>query len=107
MQRIIAGALVSGTVALTALGLGIGTAQADPGTGICNQLAVCSRVWCPGSPLPAPDVVWDKTRCHHYYGGTVGERGTAGGIQVGTGIIEGDPSPASTCDGAPICLPGL
>lgn len=38
--------------------------------------------------------------------GTVGERGTAGGVQVRTGIIEGDPSPANTCNGAPICLPG-
>jgi hypothetical protein len=53
-------------------------------------------------------VVWDMSVCHDYYSGTVGERGTDGGIQVGAHIIEGDPSPANTCDGMPaICLPGL
>jgi hypothetical protein len=106
MKRIMAGAVLWGTVGVAGWGFGVGLAHADPGT-VCNQLAVCSRVWCPGNPLPAPDVRWDMNRCHHYYGGTVGERGTVGGVQVGTGIIEGDPSPADTCNGSPICLPGL
>ena len=107
MKRIIAGALLSGTVVLGSLGLGTGVAQADPGTGICNQLAMCSHIWCPGSPLPMPDVVWDMNTCHHYYGGSLGHPGTEGGIQVGAHILEGDPSPANTCNGSPICLPGL
>lgn len=107
MRRIIAGAALSGALTLATLGLGTGIAQADPGTGICNQLAMCSRVWCPGSPLPMPDVLWDMNTCHHYYGGSLGHPGTEGGIQVGAHILEGDPSPANTCGGSPICLPGL
>ena len=55
MKRIIAGALMSGALGLATLGMG--TAQADPATGICNQLGMCSYVWCPGSQLPMPDVV--------------------------------------------------
>ncbi|WP_156803126.1 hypothetical protein [Mycobacterium gordonae] len=41
------------------------------------------------------------------YGGSLGHPGTEGGIQVGAHILEGDPSPANTCNGSPICLPGL
>ncbi|OBJ53771.1 hypothetical protein [Mycobacterium sp. 1423905.2] len=107
MKRILAAALFSGSLALANVAAGAGTAQADPGTGICNQLAMCSYVWCPGSPLPMPDVVWDMNVCHHYYGGSPGHPGTEGGIPVGAHIMEGDPSPANTCMGAPICLPGL
>ncbi|WP_445159681.1 hypothetical protein ACTXG5_15680 [Mycobacterium sp. Dal123C01] len=107
MNRIVYQALLSGTVALATLGLGTGTAQADPSTGICNQMGMCSYVWCPGGALPMPDVVWDMNVCHHYYGGSLGHRGTEGGIQVGAHILEGDPSPANTCAGSPICLPGL
>lgn len=99
-KRILAGALLSGVVAATGLGLSTGTAQAgfgnDPSTGVCNGLGVCSRNWCPGSSLPAPDVVWDMNVCHHYYGGTAGAPGTDGGIPVGFHILEGDPSPAFT-----------
>jgi hypothetical protein len=107
MKTIITAALMSGAMALTTFALSTGTAQADPGTGICNQLAMCSYQWCPGSPLPMPDVVWDMNVCHHYYGGSLGHPGTAGGIQVGAHILEGDPSPANTCNGSLICLPGL
>jgi hypothetical protein len=109
LKWIIAGTLLSGGVAVASSGLASGTARADPYVpGSCNGLGMCSRIWCPGSPLPAPKVVWSMNACHHYYGGTVGEHGTAGGIQVGPHVIEGDPSPANTCDGAHgICLPGL
>jgi hypothetical protein len=107
MKRTFAAALLSGSVVLAGMGLGTGVAGADPGTGICNQLAMCSYIWCPGSPLPMPDVVWDMNRCHHYYGGSLGHPGTEGGIPVGAHILEGDPSPANTCGRSPICLPGL
>jgi hypothetical protein len=96
--------LVSGGSGLAGLEVAAGTAQAYT----CNGIGVCSMQWCPGQTLPARDVVWDMSVCHDYYSGTVGERGTDGGIQVGAHIIEGDPSPANTCDGMPpICLPGL
>jgi hypothetical protein len=44
MKRIVYGALLFGAVALATLGLGTGTAQADPSTGICNQMGMCSYV---------------------------------------------------------------
>jgi hypothetical protein len=107
MRRIIAGALLSGALSLASLAVGAGTAQADPSTGICNHMGMCSYVWCPGSQLPMPDVVWDMNVCHHYHGGSLGHPGTEGGIPVGAHILEGDPAPAETCNGSPICLPGL
>jgi hypothetical protein len=65
-RRVIAGALVSGAVALAGLGLGGGTAQADvQPTG--------PLTWCPGDP-PVPTgnirvnpVIWDNNVCHTYY----------------------------------------
>jgi hypothetical protein len=108
MTRIIAGALLSGGVAVTGSVLGEGTAQAS-----CNYLGVCSHQWCPGQPLPSAyggrpsDVVWDMGVCHTYYFGIVGRPGTAGGKQVGTRIIEGEPAQVDPCRGVPICLPGL
>jgi hypothetical protein len=102
LKRITTGALLAGGVAVAGMGLGAGTAQAN-----CNALGVCGIVWCPGQRLPASDVKWDMNVCHHYYSGTVGERGTGGGIQVGAHIIEGEPTPVNTCAGHLICLPGL
>jgi hypothetical protein len=107
MMKMLVGVVFSGSLSVAGLAMSTGTAQADPGTGICNQLAMCSYVWCPGSPLPMPDVVWDMNVCHHYYGGSLGHPGTEGGIPVGAHILEGDPSPANTCNGLPIGLPGL
>lgn len=104
MQRSMAGALFSGALACASLGLDIGSAQADPSTHICNRLAMCSHVWCPGGPLPQPDVVWDMDVCHHYYRGSLGQPGTAGGIPVGAHILEGDPAWVNTCN-APFSRP--
>ncbi|MEE6138792.1 hypothetical protein SKC41_20990 [Mycobacterium sp. 050128] len=106
MQRSIVGALFLIAMASASLGLGTGRAQADPSTHICNRLAMCSRLWCPGSPLPQPDVVWDLDMCHHYYRGSVGQPGTAGGIPVGAHILEGDPARVNTCTGTLIRVPG-
>ncbi|CQD16914.1 hypothetical protein BN1232_03686 [Mycobacterium lentiflavum] len=72
---------------------------------------MCSRLWCPGSPLPQPDVVWDDVVwdmdvCHHYYRGSLGQPGTAGGIPVGAHILEGDPARENTCNGTLIRVSG-
>jgi hypothetical protein len=45
--------LLSGSLGLAGLGLSAGTAQALPS-------------WCPGQPLPAPNVNWDMGLCHNY-----------------------------------------
>jgi hypothetical protein len=102
LKRIIAATPLTGGLAVAGMGLAAGTAQAT-----CNSLGVCGTVWCPGQTLPASDVKWDMSVCHHYYGGTVGERGTEGGIQVGAHVIEGEPTPVNTCAGHLVCLPGL
>jgi hypothetical protein len=61
LKRIIAGALLSGGIAVAGLGLAAGTAQAQPGFA---PLAT----WCPGQPVPGyPPVVWDINVCHDYY----------------------------------------
>lgn len=75
LQRIIAGALLSGTMALLSAGLTIGTARAEP--------APCPRPdgrcgtpyqWCPvnqstGMPaaLPEAGIDWDMSSCHWYW----------------------------------------
>lgn len=107
MKRIFSAVLLLGAISLAGLSTSPGIARADPSTGICNELAMCSFVWCPGGRLPAPDVVWNMSVCHHWYGGTAGNPGTEGGIPVGFHILEGDPSPANPCGVSPICLPCL
>ncbi|SOX54925.1 hypothetical protein MAAFP003_3605 [Mycobacterium ahvazicum] len=106
MRRIIVGALFLSAMASASAGLGPGSAQADPSTHICNRLGMCSRVWCPGGPLPHQDVIWDMDMCHHYYRGSPGQPGTAGGIPVGAHILEGDPARVNTCLGTLIRVPG-
>ncbi|WP_165796428.1 hypothetical protein [Mycobacterium ahvazicum] len=44
--------------------------------------------------------------CHHYYRGSPGQPGTAGGIPVGAHILEGDPARVNTCLGTLIRVPG-
>jgi hypothetical protein len=75
LKRTIAGALLSGGVAIVGLGLAAGTAQADPQSPGPFQ-------WCPGQPLPgtpampvaglnvtlpATHVVWNNSVCHTYW----------------------------------------
>jgi len=47
LTRIVAGALLSGGVAVAGLGLAAGTAQAKPGPAPLNHFT-----WCPGHPDP-------------------------------------------------------
>jgi hypothetical protein len=72
LKRIIAGALLSGGVAVAGLGLGAGTAQALPDG---------PYTWCPGQPRnahmppggqpgpasPGPSVEWDWNVCHSFW----------------------------------------
>lgn len=61
LKRSIARALLSGGVAVAALGLAAGTAQAD--TGVPHH-------WCPGdrdSTAPTSLYEWDWNICHTYY----------------------------------------
>ena len=57
MKRGIAGlattVLLSGGLGLAGLGLSAGIAEALPS-------------WCPGQPLPNPNVNWDMGLCHYY-----------------------------------------
>ncbi|BBZ39419.1 hypothetical protein [Mycobacterium conspicuum] len=76
MQKVIAGALLGGGLALAAFGPATGIAQADKGYG----------TWCPGQPLPvpykyqkgpdggirlvatlAPDLNWDMNSCDDWH----------------------------------------
>jgi hypothetical protein len=82
LRKIIAGALLSGGVAVASLGLAPGTAQAQPGPAPLypgpfatdNEDWGPAKHWCPGEPLPAtgnhvtdPFRGWDMSVCHTYY----------------------------------------
>jgi hypothetical protein len=64
VKRIIAGALLAGSVAVAGLGLGAGTAQA---------YTYGPFQWCPGQAVPNDpprsdaDLVWDMSVCHTYW----------------------------------------
>jgi len=68
LRKMIAGALLSGGLAVTGVGLAAGPAQADDG-----GWGPAKR-WCPGQELPStgnhvtdPLHDWDMNRCHTYY----------------------------------------
>jgi hypothetical protein len=78
LKRIIAGALLSGGVAVAGLGLAAGTAQAERGFAPLSHdpfpEAIGPRQWCPGQELPQvgtddpqAQVHWDMNVCHTYY----------------------------------------
>jgi hypothetical protein len=103
-KRIVAGALLSSGLALAGLGL---SAEANA-TGPVGPFT-----WCPGQPLPKPDVNWGMGGCHTYYyvnmgQGNVGD-GSNGGINnvwEGTNPPEG-PGPTGPlahkwCPGQPM-----
>ena len=112
LKKTLVGALLSGGVAVAGVGLVAGTAQSEPG--LTPQFKgpfpadnfTVPHQWCPGQPLPMPDVRWDMGVCHHWYWVPVGGMGN-----VGQFVWEGDaprqPLGPPPCYGAPICLPGL
>lgn len=80
LKRILAGALLSGGVAIGGLGVITGTAQALPAPEPLNHWPGCTEEhpqgpchWCPGQDLPPTGnhitnpVRWDNNVCHTYY----------------------------------------
>lgn len=104
LKSMIAGALVFGSIAVTGMGLTLGTAQAEPRSvppihglvpedGPVPPGASGPYTCCPGDEkgglhpqtgrgCPA-DVNWDKTRCHTWYGVVWGHGNVAPGIREG------------------------
>ena len=110
-RRVIAAALLSGSVAVAGLGLAAATAQAQPGVTPQVHIPYATdnfsqpHQWCPGQPLPADDVHWDTNICHTWFWVPVGGMGN-----VGQFVWDGATPPPHgppPCYGAPICLPGL
>ena len=117
VKRLIAGALLSGGVAVAGSGLAAGIAQAESSlapqynsTQFSNPVPLDNftvpQDWCPGQPLPMPDVRWDMNVCHHWYWVPVGGMGNVGQF-VWEGNAPRQPLGPPPCYGAPICLPGL
>ena len=105
-------AVAAATIALDSVGFAAASAQAaptpapqSPGPFATDNFTVPHH-WCPGQPLPMPDVRWDMNVCHQWYWVAVGGTGN-----VGQFVWEGDaprrPLGPPPCYGAPICLPGL
>jgi hypothetical protein len=81
VKKIIAGALLSGSVAVAGVALGAGTAQAvctmtyplapqcapPEGPAGCYDSGICSQEWCPSGGAMRRMPNWDMTVCHTYY----------------------------------------
>jgi hypothetical protein len=83
--------LATTVLASAALGLGAGTAHADP---------LGPYHWCPGPKHPPSDVIWDMNRCHTYWIVGHGQGNVDGGTIVADGtplddVWDGDNPPAS------------
>ena len=93
VKRIIAGTVLSGSLAVAAVGLAGGTAEANTRG---------PYQWCPGQHLPATDVVWDMNVCHTWYWVDYGFQANRGQF-----VYEG-PTPPPNLGCIPgLCLPGL
>src|SRR6516225_1138690 len=82
LKKTLAGAVLSGGVAVAGLGLASGTAQSEPapqfnGPFPADNFTVPHQ-WCPGKSLPMPDVRWDMSVCHQWYWVPVGGMGNVG-----------------------------
>jgi hypothetical protein len=114
MKKAIAGALLSGGVAMAGLGLGAGTAQANAGfmPPMHGPLSANDPwTWCPGDPMsgmnsrnhhggPGLDVQWDMTRCHTWWGVLWGHGNVAPGVWDGP-----DPPPPEATQKPPCGFP--
>jgi hypothetical protein len=97
LTRIIAGALLSGGVAVTGLGLAAGTARADAGNDHCSTRSGCYKGpgmrWCPGDYV-FPDLAavgWDMSVCHVYHSACTSA--TLQSCPDPNAIVEGPPPP--------------
>ena len=73
-ERIVAGALLSGGVAVAGLGLAALPAHAQPAPMVCQDpnsgpspTNSCTYQWCPGSPAMKNMPNWDRSKCHPWY----------------------------------------
>jgi hypothetical protein len=106
MRKIIAGALLAGSVAVIGAGLVTGTAQADPS-------AAQPHSWCPGQGLPFRGIEWDMGVCHTWYVVPVGQgnvrfAGSTDGSFVSADIpapIFTPPPPPPPAPPHPFCIP--
>lgn len=100
-KKFVAGALMSGVVALTGTGLGLGIANAQPsipGDGPVPPGASGPYKCCPGDEKGGlhpqtgrgcpPNANWDKNQCHTWYGVVWGHGNVTPGVWEGT-----DPPP--------------
>jgi hypothetical protein len=107
LKKMIAGALLSGGVAVAGLGLTAGTAQAQPGPAPLNHFT-----WCPGHPDPNDHISpggpiaamqregWDLNVCHDYWCPAAGFPDSP----QHNDIVEGDHVPRGPAC-APLCAP--
>lgn len=96
VRRTATGAMISGTIVAAGLGLGSGTAAAQPPTG----------TWCPGQQLPMGGAAfgWDMFVCHDYWfvsppGGNVPIN--MNGIQMDSWVWADSPPPGMAPAGPP------
>jgi hypothetical protein len=94
LTKIVAGALLSGGVAVAGLGLAAGIGDASPGgwPGCDGTHGPCR--WCPGDPpvrtgnMVNDPVIWDSSVCHTYWYVNMGQG------NVAHEIWDGDNPPA-------------
>ncbi|BAX90437.1 hypothetical protein MSG_00271 [Mycobacterium shigaense] len=114
MYRTVIKGMAAAAVALGSVGLALGVTAAahaalspapeSPSPFATDNFTVPHN-WCPGQPLPMPDVRWDMNVCHHWYWVAVGGTGNVGQF-VWEGAAPRRPLGPPPCYGAPICLPG-
>jgi hypothetical protein len=90
LKGIIAGALLSGGLAVAGLGLGAATAQAGPDG---------PHRWCPGQTMnlptgPGPSWTWDMSVCHTFYFVGYAQGNVPSNYGAPSYIWEGDNPPA-------------
>jgi len=102
LKPIIAGALLSGGLALAGVGLAADTAHADPAPMVCQDGGTrpsptnsCTYQWCPGSPVLRNMPDWDRNTCHPWYF-------DPNSPETNSTIIEGFPPPRT---GGIFCIP--
>jgi hypothetical protein len=110
LTRIVAGALLSGGVAVGGAGLAAGMAHAQPAPMVCQDPGSppsptnsCTYQWCPGSPVLKHMPDWDRNTCHPWYF-------DKNSPVTDSTIIEGFPPPrppSPPCIPFVNCLPGL
>jgi hypothetical protein len=110
MKRMLAGAVLSGGMAVVGLSLAAGIGHAQPAPMVCQDPTrpqsptnSCTYQWCPGSPVMKHMPDWDRNTCHPWYF-------DKNSPPTDSTIIEGFPPPfppSPPCIPFINCLPGL